>query len=279
MNGLDTSIIGGSDTDTALFLAGTMGTFVIVFYIIMISFSIACYVLQSLGLYTIAKRLGHERPWLAWIPVGNAWLTGRLSDQFQWITKGKKTNRASILLWLEVGLLASAIILYIIAIALIVSTSGTIVLENTDAGTVMLLAMIMLVLYFVLLGVAITYSVFYYMSLYDIFASCDPSKKVLFLVLSILFGIQCFFIFALRNKDLGMYPPQNMYNQSGYNGYNQNNYNGYNQNNYNNYNGYNQSNYNNYNSYNQNSYNGYNQNGYNQPNNSQDTNTPNNWTQ
>ena len=45
------------------------------------------------------------------------------------------------------------------------------------------------------------------MALYDVYRSMDPSNSVLFLVLSILFGVtEPFFLFFNRNKDLGMPP-------------------------------------------------------------------------
>ena len=44
-----------------------------------------------------------------------------------------------------------------------------------------------------------------YMATYDVFISCDPNNAVLYLVLSIFVNVTMpFFIFACRNKDLGM---------------------------------------------------------------------------
>ena len=53
-----------------------------------------------------------------------------------------------------------------------------------------------------------------YMALYDIYVSCDPANSVLFLVLSILFGItEPFFLFFSRNKDQGMPPRKTVYEE------------------------------------------------------------------
>ena len=58
-----------------------------------------------------------------------------------------------------------------------------------------------------LIGISIAYAVFRYMALYDIYKSLDPANCVLFLVLSILFGVtEPFFLFFSRNKDDGMPP-------------------------------------------------------------------------
>jgi uncharacterized protein YqgC (DUF456 family) len=58
-----------------------------------------------------------------------------------------------------------------------------------------------------LAGVKIAEIIIRYMALYDVYTSCDPQYNVLFLVLSILFGItEPFFLFFSRNKDMGMPP-------------------------------------------------------------------------
>ena len=65
----------------------------------------------------------------------------------------------------------------------------------------------LLVLFLPLMGISIAYAVFRYMALYDIYKSLDPENCVLFLVLSILFGItEPFFLFFSREKDGGMPP-------------------------------------------------------------------------
>ena len=54
---------------------------------------------------------------------------------------------------------------------------------------------------------AVPLAVIRFVALYDLYASCQPGNKVLFLLLSILFGkTEAFFIFFLRNRDEGMPP-------------------------------------------------------------------------
>ena len=58
-------------------------------------------------------------------------------------------------------------------------------------------------------GIGIAYTILYYMALYDVYKSLDPSNCVLYLVLSILIGVtQPFFLFFNRSKDGGMPPRQ-----------------------------------------------------------------------
>ena len=63
-----------------------VAVFVIVYLVILLvalGFGMVWYVLQSLGLYTIAERRGIRNPWLAWVPVANMWVLGSISDQYQ----------------------------------------------------------------------------------------------------------------------------------------------------------------------------------------------------
>lgn len=42
---------------------------------------VGMYVLNSIGLYRMAKKIGHESAWLAWIPIAQFWLLFVLPDQ------------------------------------------------------------------------------------------------------------------------------------------------------------------------------------------------------
>jgi len=53
----------------------------VIFIVPMIIISIGSYIYCSLALMKIAKRLNHENPWFAWIPVLNSVLLLQLGDQ------------------------------------------------------------------------------------------------------------------------------------------------------------------------------------------------------
>lgn len=169
----------------------------ILFYVLMMAFSVVCYVLQALGMYSIAKRRGIHKPWLAWIPVVNMWLLGSISDQYQYVVKGKVRNRRKVLLGLNIALYAMLILVYASAIALPFLGNGAAAL----GGTVLLMVLCALAM----LVLSVLMVVWQYIALYDLYASCDPGNAVLYLVLSILVNVTMpFFIFACRKKDLGM---------------------------------------------------------------------------
>ena len=172
--------------------------------------SIASYVLTALALYTIARRRGLRRPWLAWIPVADCWLLGSLSDQYRYVLKGEHRSKRKILLFFRVLIT----IMWISLIGLLVNlcfhaVGGVFWGAMSDERMFQILhqAMNLLVLCLPLIGISIAYAVFRYMALYDIYKSLDPENCVLFLVLSILFGItEPFFLFFSREKDGGMPP-------------------------------------------------------------------------
>ena len=63
---------------------------------------VAAYIFMSLGLFAIAKNRRIQNPWLAWIPVGNLWLLGCISDQYRYVALGQKQNRRKRLLLLSI---------------------------------------------------------------------------------------------------------------------------------------------------------------------------------
>lgn len=57
------------------------GVFAVIYgviFLVSLAFSAVTYILQSLGLYTVAKRRGINNPWLAWLPIGNVWILGSI---------------------------------------------------------------------------------------------------------------------------------------------------------------------------------------------------------
>ena len=63
------------------------------FWIVLMLISIVMYVLQSIGLYKTAKRRGIHNAWLSWLPVGCTWIIGCISDQYQYVVRGKIRNK------------------------------------------------------------------------------------------------------------------------------------------------------------------------------------------
>ncbi|MBQ9761699.1 MAG: hypothetical protein IJV82_01320 [Oscillospiraceae bacterium] len=205
--------------------------------------SIASYVLLALGLYTMAKRRGIRKPWLAWIPLVNLWLVGCLSDQFQYVALGQQKNRRKTLLILELVCFVLALVLAVVLVIFLVGLIGLIVpdfsveileelLQFSETELVQWLKArlnqvseintyfrnsiwqlsIMALVGLLLSGLGIWLAVVQYMAYYDLFRSTDPKNAGMYLTLSIVlsfFGLGILlavFVYINREKDLGMPP-------------------------------------------------------------------------
>lgn len=163
---------------------------------------IAVYILTALGIYTIARRRGLRKIWMAWVPVLNVWLLGSLSDQYQYVVKREDRSRRKWLLGLSILQVALWIVVVILAA---VAAAGMMLgrRPNMWVGPAIGLAGVILPL----AAVTIARVVIRYIALYDVFKSLDPTNCVLYLCLSILFRpTEAFFLFFNREKDGGMPP-------------------------------------------------------------------------
>lgn len=174
------------------------------------AFGIAAYVLRALGMYSIAKRRGINHPWMSWVPVLDLWVLGCISDQFQYVVKGKNKNKRKALLGLNIALWVVYIVFFVfvgIAAVDIVSGALTGVAESMLIKNAMGPLIGMLICCIPMMGLAIAVMVVRYIAMYDLYTSCSPQNNVLFLVLSIFFTVtEPFFLFFLRKKDGGMPP-------------------------------------------------------------------------
>lgn len=193
------------DFDVIGFAAGF-----VVFYFVMLFVSVALaitqYVLSSLGMYQIAKRRGIHNPWLAWLPIGQSWILGSISDHFQHVTKAKQRKFRIVLTVMEIVMYVW-MVLYVVVImgsafSMVAAAEG-----GATAGAAFGFVGMVFLMIFLLMAIAITYSVFAYLAYYDLFKSCKPDNAVLFLVLSIFVNVTLpFFVFACRKADDGMPP-------------------------------------------------------------------------
>ena len=181
-------------------------------YFSALALSVAMYILQALGLYTIADRRRIKHPWLAWLPLTNMWILGSIGDQYQYVAKGQIRNRRKVLLGIGIAMSVLTLILVGCYVSVFVNLFANLRLfgymtENQIMKLVMAPLLSMAGVSIVALVLAVIATVFQYIAYYDLFASCNPKYKVLFTVLGILFPVTLpFFVFACRNKDVGMPP-------------------------------------------------------------------------
>ena len=181
---------------------GVLGVFLVVYMLILLvalAVSVAAYVLQSLGYYTIAERRGIKRPWLSWLPIGNLWILGSISDQYQYVVKGKIKNRRKVLLGLSCGVLVFYVVwaIFLLVAAAMAPMGGS----ELAAGLIGIFGGLLLMV------LAICLAVFQYICLYDLYRSCAPDNAVLYLILSVVVNwVIPLFLFICRKQDVGMPP-------------------------------------------------------------------------
>lgn len=182
-------------------MAGFIYGFLTMLCVALLALAIAAYILRSIGVYTIAKHREIENPWLAWLPFGDLWILGSISDQYQYVVKGRVHNRRKTLLALMLATWAVLALTIISAAAFLIAGLQ----RNATASGISLIILLLSELVVVVL--VIIFLVYFYMAMYDLYASCEPYNAAACLVLSILFVVvQPFFIFFCRNKELGMPP-------------------------------------------------------------------------
>lgn len=174
--------------------------------------SIVAYVFTALGLYTIAQRRGIKNPWMAWVPVLNVWILGSIADQYRYVAKGEVRSRRKVLMTTAILQTVAWLAVMVLLVVMMVK----VVMQIPNFGMMsdqMLLSMVLELLLpmaggLLAMGViAIVHAVFSYIAYADLFASCEPDNKVLYLVLGIFISITLpIFVFICRKKDLGMPP-------------------------------------------------------------------------
>lgn len=198
------------DFSGEFFEINIVGIFYLIYMLVVMAVGVGSYVFQSLGFYTIAKRRGIKKPWLSWLPVGNLWILGCISDQYQYVVKGKIKNKRKAMLILNILMWLLEIVvcvLFAVFVYITVSMPEGGMETAGQVATAMGSVFGMMGFSVVLSGLTIAIVVIQYIALYDLFTSCDPKNNLLYLLLSIFISITMpIFIFVCRNKELGMPP-------------------------------------------------------------------------
>ncbi len=162
----------GNDLGAMLVVLG------VVFFLVAI-FALVVYIFTAIGLSKIANGRGMPG-FLAWIPLANTYLIGAVADDINWRGKGQKTYYGLILL---IASLVSMVVTIPVGIA-------------AGEGYTSTYMTMMMVTYAISLGLIVINCI----AMYQIYNDYAPDSAVLYLILSILFGLSWVFIFIIRNK-------------------------------------------------------------------------------
>jgi hypothetical protein len=148
-----------SNEETLIAMLALGGFIIFLFFVLGIIF----YILASIGLYKLAFNQRIENPWLAWIPIANLYILGKLIKNLKIDT----LEIPSIELFLPLGLVAVMMFRYIPLIGWLIS---------------------------------IAYTVLCIFAVYRLYKIYRPTQAVLWVVLSVVLPFMGpIFIFIMRN--------------------------------------------------------------------------------
>lgn len=151
---------------------------VLLFYLVILG---GTWVLVSFGPYRMAKHAGIPRPWLALLPVGNAWILGLLAERSVYAHTQRPRRLAFWNTLLQALPLASLVLLFPLALA------------DWDFNPLIGISLLVLVVSG-LVGI-----VMYYYCIYHIFKDYAPDNALLYLLLGIFFNIYWIFFLVEMN--------------------------------------------------------------------------------
>jgi hypothetical protein len=135
------------------------------FLFVLAVLGIIMYVFMALGMYTMAKKLSIENPWMAWIPIANAYILGKIAGDKITIFNNDIPKLGLVLL---AGGIGSAILSGIPVIGFLI---------------------------------VIAYAVVSYVALYKIYRIFTVNSAVLYLVLSIVLCFTSPFLIFFASKN------------------------------------------------------------------------------
>ena len=124
---------------------------------------LAFYVLKSIALSTMAANRGIDKPWLAWLPIADLYITGLLVGDMDIF--GYHLDNMG--LWCPV-----------------IFVGGGLLSSIPHIGALFSLALLVFTIIFV----------------YKLFTIYSPQQAVLYTVLSVLLGLYSIFLFVVRNN-------------------------------------------------------------------------------
>ncbi len=172
--------------------------FALVYLVVICIVLMPIYVMNAYPLFAIARRRGLKHAWLAWVPIGGAYVLGNISDDYQLMNRDNLKNRR---IWLPVLQGLTVVLIVAIWVWALFSFGN----ENPlgIAGLPFVLAA---------MAVCVVGAVMKWMATYDLFRSCEPYRAGVYLAicLGIRFVMPAFSIvreilmLVVCQKDQGM---------------------------------------------------------------------------
>ena len=161
------------------------------------------YVFEAIGLYRLAKKRGIPLYGLAWVPIFNTYILGKIADDVNFCRRNKRTKYSGILLGLTIAVTVLSLVVGIVSACLFLNGGDFYFTQDVLPGDVMLLVFLLFACGSLVSVLSIVLEVFLFIALYRIYYGYDQMKATLYEVLSILFSFMTpIFLFILRNRPL-----------------------------------------------------------------------------
>ncbi len=154
---------------------------------------IATYLFTAFPLWRILQRRSPDAAWAAWIPGAAGYVEAALSDWYRKKNLGKPPRHLMLMLLAYFVAYALSLVCSAIYIAgYLPLVFGEVLIESAPILAVMLLLISIVVLLMFFVPVSLITAVSYfskainYISLFNIYRSCQPSMAILYVVLNIL---------------------------------------------------------------------------------------------
>ena len=167
--------------------------------------SVALFILNGLGIYNMSKKMELKSPWISFIPVANIFALGRIAQRYvkRDGTPSAKFGITLVILYVSQFLVSVAFIIFSVIATISVISNAELAIEQEVMMEMSMFSSLIpvIILYFVLAGVALTYKIIYYVSLWRVFSIFSNENATLFTVLSVFFSFLApIFLFVIRNN-------------------------------------------------------------------------------
>ncbi len=185
----------------------------VVFLIMLVSSAIPLiiYIIRALALYRLASRRGVSSPILAWIPVADAFLIGKLTEEVE----ARRTGHSKS--WAKTTLITSIIgsggfgLTYVLLVVMIVVIG--ISEANFEAASIGIMMVFIVTYIFLMVSAMLAYAAYILRSIceFKLFEDVLPEKALLYTVLSVAVPF-AEPILLFKIKELGYEKPAPAYN-------------------------------------------------------------------
>lgn len=183
---LDAGSLSGMES-TAL---GFAFTFIAILYLVLLAYVITNYVIRALGLYRIAKNNGVENAWLAWIPLADLYLLGKVTGDISLGNRKLKNTALWLLLVPIIGGGISVLFYFGMILAIVVAGIGASA-AGSGTGVIVMPIVVCILMFIAFLVVVVVAALFYYivygMAYYTLCAKFKGSAHSVFYTLMALF--------------------------------------------------------------------------------------------